>query len=173
MVSAYDCYMNHSFRYVSILAFITLLQVIFTIMAIGNPIPVYPESVSIGLENASSLNVVWIMLVFSIDFCINIFIVYGGIYLLHYFGWITNEDIFVFSKKVFLTSLLVISLVGLSSELIFGTQIIGLLLALFTIFMSYALVAKYLLKLGWINGLLLALFALFVNVVFWLIIFGI
>lgn len=173
MASVYDCYMDHSFRHVSILAFITLFQAIFTIMVIGNPIPVYPESVSIGLENASSLNIVWIMLVLSIDFCINIFIVYGGIYLLHYLEWITNEDIFVFSKKVFLTSLLVISLVGLSSELIFGTQIIGLLLALFTIFMSYVLVAKYLLKLGWINGLLLALFALFVNVVFWLIIFGI
>ena len=167
--------MNHSFRYVSILAFITLFQAIFTIMAIGNPIPVYPdlESASVGLENASSLNVVWVVLVFLIDFCINIFIVYGGMYLLHCFGRITNEDIFIFSKKIFLTSLLVISLVGLSSELIFGTQIIGLLLTLFTIFMSYVLVAKYLLKLGWINGFILALFALFVNVVFWLIIFGI
>ncbi|MCK4347397.1 MAG: hypothetical protein KAW47_02155 [Thermoplasmatales archaeon] len=167
--------MNYSFRYVSILAFITLFQAIFIIMVIGNPIPVYPdlESASVGLENASSLNVVWVVLVFLIDFCINIFIVYAGMYLLHCFGRITNEDIFIFSKKIFLTSLLVISLVGLSSELIFGTQIIGLLLALFTIFMSYVLVAKYLLKLEWINGFLLALFALFVNVVFWLIIFGI
>jgi hypothetical protein len=144
-------------------------------MVIGNPIPVYPdsESVSIGLENIGSLNVFWVALVFMIDFCINIFIVYSGIYLLYYLGRIINEDIFDFSKKIFLTSLLVISLVGLFSELIFGTLFLGLLMALLTIFISYVIVAKSLLKFDWTNSFLLALFALFLNIIFWLVIFSI
>ena len=167
--------MIHSYRFISILVFPTIFLTIFSVMVIGNPIPVYLdiESVSMGLENIGSLNVFWIALVFMIDFCINIFIVYSGIYLLYYLGRITNEDIFDFSKKIFLTSLLVISLVGLFSELIFGTLFLGLLMALFTIFISYVIVAKSLLKFDWTNSFLLALFALFVNIIFWLVIFAI
>ena len=167
--------MIHSYRFISILVFPTIFLTIFSVMVIGNPIPVYPdiESVSIGLENIGSLNVFWIALVFMIDFCINIFIVYSGIYLLYYLGRIINEDIFDFPKKIFLTSLLVISLVGLFSEMIFGTLFLGLLMALLTIFISYVIVAKSLLKFDWTNSFLLALFALFVNIIFWLVIFAI
>ena len=165
--------MNHCFRYAFILVFLLFFQAIFTILTIGNPITVYPDpgTVSTGVGTLSSLNIIWIILVFLMDFCINIFIVYGGIHLLHYIGKIKNEDIFIFSKKVFLGSLLIISIVGLSSELIFGTHIVGLLLALFSIFISYILVTKYLLKLSWTNGFLLAIFALFINIIFWLVIF--
>ena len=167
--------MIHSCRFISILVFPTIFLTIFSVMVIGNPIPVYPdiESVSIGLENIGSLNIFWIALVFMIDFCINIFIVYSGIYLLYYLGRIIKEDIFDFPKKIFLTSLLVTSLVGLFSELIFGTLFLGLLMALFTIFISYVIVAKSLLKFDWTNSFLLALFALFVNIIFWLVIFTI
>jgi len=167
--------MIQSCRFISILVFLTVFLTIFSVIVIGNPIPVYPnpESVSIGLENIGSLNVLWVALVFMIDFCINIFIVYSGIYMLYYLGRITNEYIFDFSKKIFLVSLLIISIVGLFSELIFGTLFLGLLMALFTIFISYLIVAKYLFKFDWTNSFLLALFALFVNIIFWLVIFAI
>ena len=165
--------MNNIFRYVSILTFFMFFQIIYSIITIGNPIPVYPDpgTVYTGFENVGSLNFTWIVLIFLIDFSINILIVYSGIYLLHYFKRITDDDIFAFSKKIFLVSLLIISMVGLFSELIFGTWFIGLLLTLLSIFISYILVSNYLLNLGWTNSILIALFALFVNLVFWFVIF--
>lgn len=151
-----------------------LFLFIFTFAVIGNPIPVFPDPdvISIGFENIESVNLIWMIFVFLVDFCINIFIVYGGIFLLYYFGQIKHEDVFDFSKIIFLISILIISIVGIGSELIFGTWLIGLVFALITIFISYIMVMKYLLKFSWLNCFLMGFFALIINIFFWLVIFA-
>lgn len=169
--------MNPNVRYTSTLAVLLLLffPIFFIATAAGNPIPVYPnpEPVYYGSSDVSNLDITWIVVVFIIDFFVNMPILYGGIYLSHRYSLIKKRNVFDFSKRIFLTSVVIISLVGLISELVFGAWIGGLLLALLFIFLSFVLVSKYLLKLSWINGLFVGLFALLINIVVWFIIFTI
>jgi hypothetical protein len=160
-------------RFALSVSLILFLSIFFVTISTGNPIPIYPDPEpayydSIGV---SSLNIAWIAIVFVMDFFINILIIYGGIYLLHHYNLVTIKNVFDFSKTTLLMSVFIISLVGLISELIFGAWIGGLLIALLFIFLSFVLVSKYLLKLGWINSLRMGLIALLINIIVWIAVF--
>lgn len=160
-------------RFALSVSLILFLPIFFVTMSAGNPIPIYPdpEPVYYGSIGVSSLNIVWIAIVFIMDFFINILIIYGGIYLLHRYNLVTIKNVFDFSKTTLLLSVLIISLVGLISELILGAWIGGLLMALLFIFLSFVLVSKYLLKLSWINSLRMGLIALLINIIVWIAVF--
>jgi hypothetical protein len=142
-------------------------------LATGNPIPIYPdpEPVYTGPTRVSSLNTAWVATVFVIDFFIDILIIYGGVYLLYSFNLVRNRDVFNFSKKVFLSAVLIISIIGLISELLLGGWIGGVLLTLLFIFLSFVLVSKYLLRFSWGNSIRIGLFASLINIVVWIVIF--
>jgi hypothetical protein len=140
----------------------------------GNPIPVYPdlEPTYHGSPSFHNLNIAWILGVFAIDFFLDILIVYGGLIILYQYNLFSNKNIFNFSKKIFFSSVFIISLIGLITELILGPWILGFLLALFFIFASFVIVTKYFLDLNWINGVRMGLIAVVINVIFWIIIFS-
>jgi len=140
----------------------------------GNPIPVYPkpESTYSGSSSLNNLNFAWILGVFAIDFFLDILIVYGGIILLFQFNLISNKDIFNFSKKMFFLSILIISIIGIITELILGPWIWGFVLALFFIFLSFLIITKYFLNLEWINGARMGIIAVIINIIFWIVIFS-
>ena len=167
--------MNHKIRLIYILTSLLILffAVIFIVMISGNPIPVYPDLESIYKDSidASGLDITWIVLIFVADFCVNILLVYSGIFLLCYFRRIKNRNVFDFSKTVLLASVFIISLVGIISELILGPWIGGLLLALLFIFLSFVLVSKYLLKLSWSNSFIMGLYALLINILVWTLLY--
>lgn len=160
-------------RLVLSVSLILFLSIFFVTKSAGNPIPIYPDPEPVYYDSigVSSLNIAWIAIVFVMDFFINILIIYGGIYLLHYYNLVTIKNVFDFSKTMLLMSVFIISLVGLISELIFGAWIGGLLIALLFIFLSFVLVSNYLLKLGWINSLRMGLIALLINIIVWIAVF--
>lgn len=151
------------------------LPILFITICSGNPIPVYPdlETVSTNLSDTSELNLAWIALVFILDFFINILILYGGIYLLNHYNLIENKSLSKFSKSTFLLSVIIISLIGIISELVFWTWIGGLLIALILIFLSFVFVSKYLLRLNLSNSVRMGLIGLIVNIIAWITIFSI
>lgn len=155
------------------------LFLIFSILLIikcsANPIPVYPdpEPVYSSSSGLRSLNITWIILVFVMDFFIDILIIYGGIYLLHYYGLIAIKNVFEFNKSTLFTAVFFISLVGLFSEIIFGYWIGGLIIALFFIFLSFVFASKKLLGLDWTNCIRMGLIGLIINIVVWIVIFSI
>jgi hypothetical protein len=130
---------------------------------LGNPIPVYPEQ---GHPEIS-LNIPWVATVFSLNFFINVLIIYSGIYLLFIFKALKEYN---FPTGIILKAALLISLVGLISELLLGSGL-GLLLVLTFVFLSFLLLSKYLLKLSWKNGYRIALFALSINIIVWIFVF--
>jgi hypothetical protein len=154
------------------------LFVLFTILALpvisGNPIPVYPkpEPSYYSASDYTNLNFTWIIGALIIDFFMNLLIIYGGVIVLNHYNLIINKNIFDISKKTLLLSVLIISITGFISELILGPWLGGFLLSLIIIFTSFVLVAKYLLKINWINSIRMGLIALIVNIIFWIIIFS-
>ena len=160
-------------RFALSLSLILFLPIFFVTMSAGNPIPIYPDPEQIDYDSigVSSLNIAWIAIVFIMDFFLNILIIYGGIYLLHRYNLVTIKNVFDFSKTTLLMSVFIISLVGLISELILGAWMVGLLIALLFIFLSFVLVSKYLLKLSWINSLRMGLIALLINIIVWFAVF--
>jgi hypothetical protein len=160
-------------RFALSVSLILFLPIFFVTMSTGNPIPIYPDPEPVYYDSigVSNLNIVWIAIVFVMDFFINILIIYGGIYLLHRYNLVTIKNVFDFPKTTLLMSVFIISLVGLISELILGAWIGGLLIALLFIFLSFVLVSKYLLKLSWINSLRMGLIALLINIIVWIAVF--
>ncbi len=154
--------------------FVVIIVIVFSIFFIttcsGNPIPVYPdlEPVSTNLRDVSGLNLAWITSVFIVDFFINILIIYGGIFLLNHYNLIQNKSIFYFSKSTLFLSVIIISLIGLISELVFWTWIGGLFIALIFIFLSYVCVSNYLLRLSVPNSIRIGLIGLIINIVAWI-----
>ncbi|UCF13430.1 MAG: hypothetical protein JSW06_04015 [Thermoplasmatales archaeon] len=142
-------------------------------MSAGNPIPVYPDPEPVYYDSisVSSLNIAWIAIVFIMDFLINILIIYGGIYLLYHYNLVTIKYVFDFPKTTLLMSVFIISLLGLISELLLGSWIGGLMIALLFIFLSFVLVSKYLLRLSWINSIRMGLIALLINIIVWIAVF--
>jgi hypothetical protein len=167
--------MGNYIRFALPASLILFFPIFFVIISTGNPIPIYsdPELVYFGSSGVSNLDIWWIVIVAIIDFFIDFLIIYGGIYLLHRYNLITIKNAFDFSKITLLLSVFIISLVGLTSELILGPWIGGFLIALLFIFLSFVLVSKYLLKLNWANSLRLGLIALLVNIAVWTAIFTI
>jgi len=152
---------------------IILVHVVCVFSVTANPIPVYPdpEPVFLGPSNINTVPILWILFVFVIDFFIDILIVYAGIYLLDRDKLIMNRDVLDFSKKTFLFAVVIISMVGLLSELIFGAWIGGLIIALFLIFLSFVFVSRYILKISWANSYRMGLFAIIVNIAVWIVVF--
>lgn len=169
--------MGSNIRYAStVAAFMILLTSIVCIFSVdANPIPVYPdpELEFSGSNNISPISVQWIIIVFVIDFFIDILVVYAGIYLLDVYNLIKNRDVLDFSKKTFFLAIVIISMVGLLSELMFGAWVGGLIFALLFIFLSFVFVSKYLLKLSWINSSRMGLFALIINIAIWVVVFAV
>jgi len=152
---------------------ICLIPILCVVSAVANPIPVYPDPKLefSGSNNISTPSVEWILLVFVVDFFVDILIVYAGIYLLDVSNLIKNRDVLDFSKKTFLFAVVLISIAGLLSELMFGAWIGGLGVALFFIFLSFVFVSKYLLKLRLANSCRMGIFAIIVNIVVWMVVF--
>jgi hypothetical protein len=140
----------------------------------ANPIPIYtkPGQVFSG-SSITTLNPVWIMGVFLIDFFMDILIVYGGVFVLYKFKLVKSNNLFDFSKRTFFLAILLIAIIGLITELVLGQLIIGLIFALIIIFISFILVSFYLLKLEIINSIRLALIAITINIIFWIVFFSI
>ena len=139
----------------------------------ANPIPVYPDP-KMDFSNISEVQAPsfeWIFFIFFIDFFVDILIVYSGIFILDYSNLINNREILNFSKTTFFSAVLVISLVGLLSEIIFGTWIGGLVIALFLIFLSFVFVSKYIIKISWANSFRMGLIAVTINIFVWFIVF--
>ena len=152
---------------------IILVPVVCVFSVTANPIPVYPdpEPVFLGQSNINTVPILWILFVFVIDFFVDILIVYAGIYLLDRNKLIMNRDVLDFSKKTFLFAVVIISMVGLLSELIFGAWIGGLIIALLLIFLSFVFVSRYILKISWANSYRMGLFAIIVNIAAWIVVF--
>ena len=167
--------MRYSVRFTSAVAVLSILLVpTLCVLSVGaNPIPVYPdpEPVFSGPSDISTLPIVWILIVFVLDFFIDILIIYAGICLLDKSNLIKNRKVLDFSKRTLLLAVVVISMVGLLSELIFGAWIGGLIFALFFIFLSFVFVSKYILRLSWVNSYRMGLFAIIVNIVVWIVVF--
>ena len=167
--------MRYSVRFTSTVTALSILLVpiLCVLPVLANPIPVYPdpEPVFSGPSNISTLPIAWILIVFVLDFFIDILIIYTGIYLLDKSNLIKNRNVLDFSKRTLLLAVVVISMVGLLSELIFGTWIGGLIFALFFIFLSFVFVSKYILKLSWANSYRIGFFAVIVNIVVWIVVF--
>lgn len=164
-------YRNLRFILLTIPTFIFILLIP---MLAANPIPVYPEPEPIytGSSSLNNINLVWVIGVFIIDFFLDILIVYGGIILLYQYNLISNKDILIFSKKKVFLSILLISLIGLITELFLGPWILGFVIALFLIFASFVLITKYFLNLKLMNAIRMGLFALVINILSWIVVFS-
>ncbi len=139
----------------------------------ANPIPVYPEPKKeiVGSSDVQNVDSFWIILIFVIDFCFNILIVYSAIYLLYFSKVLTKEDVFLFSKYKVLLAVAAISLIGIIVELIFAGFLGGLLIALILIFTSYVLISKHFLQFTGCNAIRVGLYAVLINIIMWAIIF--
>lgn len=164
---------NYSRIYLPIIVIFFLFTLLIIICS-GNPIPVYfdPEPTSTQISSDNIVTLVWIALVFIIDFFLDILIIYGGIYLLDRNNLITNtSEIYISKSKLFL-SVIIISLVGLMSELIFWTWFGGVFLSLLFIFLSFGFVSKYILKLSITNSIRMGVIGLIINIGVWIVIFS-
>ena len=152
---------------------IFFLLTIFSVSINANPIPVYPKP-KITFEttpDVSTINYTWLSIIFILDFFIDVLIIYCALILLNKAKLIT-DNISDFSRKNLLLSVLIISLIGIASEFLFGSWIVGVLIALIFIFISYIFVSKYILKISWKNSLRISIFAVIVNIIFWSVIFS-
>ena len=99
-------------------------------------------------------------------------IVYSGLYLLDRFSAVSDQSLLDFSKKTFLAAVLIISMIGLLSELVFGAWLGGVVIALICIFLSFVLVSRFILKLSWVNGIRMGCFSVSINILIWIIIYS-
>jgi hypothetical protein len=164
---------NYSSRYLSVIVIIFLFMLQIKI-CLGNPIPVYfdPEPSSTQISSDNIVTFVWIALVFIIDFFLDILIIYGGIYVLDRYNLITNTSEIYISKAKLFTSVIIISLVGLMSELIFWTWVGGVFLSLLFIFLSFGFVSKYIIKLTMPNSIRMGIIGLIINIGVWIVFFS-
>jgi hypothetical protein len=164
---------NYSRIYLPVIVIIFLFTLLITICS-GNPIPVYfdPEPTSTQISSDNIVTLVWIALVFIIDFFLDILIIYGGIYLLDRNNLITNTSEIYISKSKLFSSVIIISLVGLMSELIFWTWFGGVFLSLLFIFLSFGFASKYILKLSITNSIRMGVIGLIINIGVWIVIFS-
>jgi hypothetical protein len=139
---------------------------------------VYPDPkpeyhLPMHIAESSSSFYLWLVFVFLLDFSIDIIIMYGGLFLLDKMSGSQKVLIFEeFSRGYFIGSVLLISLIGLLSELMLGMWTGGVLIALGTIFLSYYFVSKKLFHLLTKQSIILGIFAIIINGVAWAIIFS-
>ena len=166
--------MNKLISSLNYLMLIMCFLVIFSFCGIANPIPVYPdpEPTLVVSGGSAPFPIVWLGLIFLINFCVDILILYGGLLLLDHFQVLPEDYVLLISKSVFFISVGLISFIGLVVEYILGAWIGGLLLAAGVIFCSFVFVGRWLLKISLVNGVRLGLFALVVNIVLWTVFYS-
>jgi hypothetical protein len=152
-----------------------LLVVFFVFSVAGNPIPVYPDPKPVmqGFNTVDGYNIYWIVLVFIVDFFLNLLILYGAVYLLDRYNLLDTPWITGFKTKKLLLGAFIVSLIGLFSEVLLGIWIGGLLMVLILVLLSFSLVSRYLFEFRWVNCLRIGLIAITVNIVVWLIVFSV
>ena len=146
----------------------------FSFCGIANPIPVYPdpEPALVVSGGAEPFPIVWLGLIFIINFCVDILILYGGLVLLDRFHVLPEDYVLSLTKIVFFMSVGLISLIGLIVEYVLGAWVGGLLLAAGVIFCSFVFVGRWLLEISLVNGVRLGLFAVVVNIVLWTVFYS-
>ena len=151
-----------------------IVLVCLSISVGANPIPVYPdpEPTLVSSGHVQPFPVVWLGLIFMMNFCVDILILYVGLLVLDSFQMLPEEYVFSLSKRLFLGSVAVISIFGLSVEYILGSWIGGLGIAALVIFGSFVIVSHFLLNLSGVNSVRLGLFALLINIVMWIIFYS-
>ena len=156
--------------------YLTFSIMCFSISGLANPIPVYPdpEPTLISYSGGSeSFPFVWILLIFIINFCVDVLILYGGLLLLDRLRAIPEEYVLSLSKSRLFTAVGLISLTGVVVEYILGSWVGGLLLAAIVILGSFVFVGNWLLSLSWPNSFRLGGFALLINIVLWIVFYTI
>ena len=156
-----------------LIGFLVVLSL--SIICSANPIPVYPnpEPTLISGGTSESFPIFWLVLIFIINFCVDILILYGGILVLDRFQVLPEEYVFNLSKTVFFVAVGLISLTGLLVEYFLGAWFGGLLVAALIILCSFVFVGRWLLNLVWINSVRLGAFALTINIIMWIIFYSI
>ena len=162
-------------EWVFVLLFVSFIVFfVFTDSGMGNPIPVNPRAAEIAggtnILSLSEIDPIWVSFIFVLDYCLNLFLLYGGLLLAGYLKWTEDEDLsWDFSRTGMILSVLVITLTGFFSELFLGQFLTGLILALFFIFLSFVLTGLFVLRLNKKSVLIIGFFAVCFNIVFWLI----
>jgi hypothetical protein len=142
----------------------------------ANPIPVYPhpQPISHGLEPPTSdHDLILLVLIYIIDFTLDLLILYGTLLLFEKRYLLDMMEIFSFRTKKVVASTVIVSLIGFFSEILLGNSIGGLCIVLVLVFVSFALIAFYILKLDRLNALRLGVIATIINILLWLVIFTI
>ena len=117
------------------------------------------------------MDITWMLFAFVVDFFVDILIIYGGVILLERLHLLPNHHVYEISKIQFLGAVVFISLVGLSTEWIFGGWFLGVGIALCIIFLSFVVMSRYLFGFTWRNSISMGLFASVVNIFVWIFIF--
>lgn len=150
---------------------------IFThLSACGNPIPVYPSpdpDLFSPAQVSQPFPLIWIFLIFLLNVGVDILILYSGLLLLDRFSLFPEEYVMHLSKTTFLLAVSMISLIGISVELVLGAWLGGLVLAAIIIWSSFLVVGGMILHLTISNGLRLATYALLINIVVWTVFYTI
>lgn len=146
-----------------------------SIICSANPIPVYPnpEPSLVSGGTSESFPGFWLVLLFIINFCVDILILYGGLLVLDRFQVLPEEYVFNLSKIVFFIAVGLISSTGLLVEYFLGAWFGGLLLAALVILCSFVFVGRWLLCLAWANSVRLGVFAVTINIIMWIIFYSI
>ena len=167
---------NHGrFQYNLLLLVLCCSLFLLAYIVTANPLPVYPnpEMEFSPTNDVSYPPLSWILIVFCVDVCLDILLVYGGLFILDKSHLLEEGNVLDFSKTHFISAVMVISIIGLVSEILFGMWLGGLILALLCIWLSFIVVSVYLLRLSWMNGIRIGLFAVIINIVVWILVFSV
>jgi len=153
----------------------TLFITLCSYIVLGNPIPVNPDPtpVLVGVDTSAVVEPVWIGLIFVIDFFFNLLILYGALYILDRFSALFEEKNFTYSTRNIISAALLISIVGIVSEVFLGGWYGGLLIVLFIVFLSYMLVSRFIFHINLVGRIRIGCIALIVNFFVWLVVFSI
>ena len=158
--------------YGSFLGFLLFL-VMYTVIIAANPIPIppHPQQNFPSYHNEQGLPIAWIIIIFIVDFFLDTLLLYAGVLFLERFTHLSSHQVFDMPKTKFFSAVLIISLVGLSSEWILGSTVLGLFLTLCCVFLSFCLVCHYMFRFTWRNASYLGGFASLINLLIWIVLF--
>lgn len=158
-----------SFFFLCCLFFVTNLS--------ANPIPVWPDPQQVYIPPAEIAQftpslTIWLLLIFLLDFGLDILITYVGLYILD----VTKKTDHIlyfqdFSRAYFIGAVFLISLIGIFTELMLGMWFVGIFLVLLIVFLSFFLVSHFLLRLPKEDSIFMGFFGVIINAIFWSIVF--
>ena len=152
-----------------------LCFIFFSSIGCANPIPVYPhpEPTLIATGVSESFSGIWLGLIYIINFCVDVLILYAGLSVLDRFQVLPKDYVFSLSKKMFFLAVGLISLIGLGSEFLLGAWVGGLVVAAVVILFSFIFIGRWLLELTWANSGRIGFFALTINILVWIVFYSI